>query len=269
VNELIGLLGIESWKPVFAALLLPPLPLLLLVLVGARLMLARRGLGWLLILIGTIALWLSTCAGFGTWLTRVLVAPPPALTPAQIAQLRAEVKAHQPLTIVVLGGGREPLAPEYGSASLKARSLERLRYGLWLGRETGAPVGFSGGVGWSEAGALSEAEVAERIAKQDFGVTLAWIEPQSRDTRENAMRTVALLERAGVKRALLVTHGWHMTRALAHFRADASGRIEVIAAPMGLARSSLGPALDWMPSTEGYARVNQALREGLARLVGA
>ena len=50
VNNLFILLGIESWKPLLTALLLPPVPLLLLVLVGTRLVLPRRGLGWLVIL---------------------------------------------------------------------------------------------------------------------------------------------------------------------------------------------------------------------------
>ena len=52
-----SLLGIESWKPVIPRRsMLPPVPLLLLVLVGARLLLARRGLGWLPILLATVGL---------------------------------------------------------------------------------------------------------------------------------------------------------------------------------------------------------------------
>ena len=34
MNELFYTLGIESWKPVLSALLLPPVPLLVLVLAG-------------------------------------------------------------------------------------------------------------------------------------------------------------------------------------------------------------------------------------------
>ena len=115
-----------------AALVLPPVPLLL-VLVGARLLLARRGLGWLLILLATVGLWLGACTGIGALLGRVLTKPPPALTSAQVAQLRADAKARR-------GHHRHRrarrrarhLAPEYGTADLRPRSLERLRYGLWL-----------------------------------------------------------------------------------------------------------------------------------------
>ena len=63
MNSLFVVLGIESWKPVLGALLLPPVPFLFLTLVGARLLLPRRGLGWLLIFISVVMLWLSTCTG--------------------------------------------------------------------------------------------------------------------------------------------------------------------------------------------------------------
>lgn len=268
MNNLFSLLGIDSWKPVLTALVLPPVPLLLLVLIGARLILPRRGLGWLLVLLGAAGIWLSACTGIGALLARTLLQPPPALTTPQISQLRSDVKARQPLAIVVLGSGRETLAPEYASASLSGNSLERLRYGLWLGRETGASVGFSGGIGWGGEVGPSEAEVAERIAAREFGVALKWIEDQSHDTRENAIFTVALLKRAGITRAVLVTNGWHMPRALHLFEAAAAGQITFVPAPMGMARLTLGPVLDWLPSAEGFTRVRQVLRESLGRLAG-
>ena len=56
MNELLALLGIESWKPILTTLLLPPVPLLLLTLIGARLVLPRRGLGWFLILLSVALL---------------------------------------------------------------------------------------------------------------------------------------------------------------------------------------------------------------------
>src|SRR5436853_6993605 len=71
VNQLFALLGIESWKPVAAALVLPPVPLLLLVLVGARLMLPRRGLGWFVIVVAVVLLWLSACLGAAQAITMV------------------------------------------------------------------------------------------------------------------------------------------------------------------------------------------------------
>ncbi|MGZ5214705.1 MAG: YdcF family protein, partial [Caldimonas sp.] len=150
MNSFFVMLGIESWKPVLAALLLPPVPFLLLTLVGARLLLPRRGLGWLLIVLSVVLLWVSACAGAARGLALLLLQPPAALSFDRVREIRAEVSARKPVAIVILGAGVEPFAPEYGVSSLQYPSLERLRYGLWLARETGAPIAFSGGVGWAQ-----------------------------------------------------------------------------------------------------------------------
>lgn len=250
------------------ALALPPVPLLLLILIGARLILPRRGLGWLFVLIGTVGIWLSACSGVGAVLTQLLLHPPPALSQDAVSRLKADVKARQPLTIVVLGGGRDTFAPEYARSNLRPRSLERLHYGVWLARETGATLGFTGGVGWGNSTGPTEAEVAEHVAAKDFGLALKWTEGDSRDTRENAIRTVALLKQAGVTRAVIVTHAWHMPRAMRLFNEAAGGAIEFVAAPIDLAPITRGGAIDWLPSTEGFERVRLVLREGLAKLAG-
>jgi uncharacterized SAM-binding protein YcdF (DUF218 family) len=270
MNGLLTLLGIESWKPVITALVMPPLPFFLLLLIGARLILPRRGLGWFVILLSLTGLWLSACAGMGQLLTQFALKPPAPYSAESIAELKAAVKAQQRVAIVVLGGGAEPLAPEYGISNLAPASLERLRYGLWLSRETGAPVAFSGGVGWVQSGdAKPEAEIASRIAAKEFGQPLKWLEDRSRDTRENAGHTVPLLKRDGITRIVLVTHGWHMPRAQKMFENAAGGSVRIEPAPMGLAQRTMRPALDWIPSPAGYQKVHQALRELLALLVRA
>ena len=217
VNSLFIMLGIESWKPILAALVLPPVPLLLLTLVGARLLLPRRGLGWLLIFISVVLLWLSACSGAARGLGQLFLQPPAAMSFDRVRELRAEIAAKKPLAIVILGAGVEPFAPEYGVSSLQYPSLERLRYGLWLARETGAPVAFSGGVGWGQPDAAAEAKVAAKIAAEEFNRPLKWQEEDSRDTRENALRTIALLKPAGIDHIVLVTHGYHMPRAMRAF----------------------------------------------------
>ena len=269
MNGLLTLLGIESWKPVLAALVLPPLPFFLLILVGARLILPRRGLGWSVILLSLAGLWFSTCLGTGLWLNQFVLKTPPALSTEGIAELKAATKAKEQIAIVVLGGGQESLAPEYGVSNLAPPTLERLRYGLWLSRETGAPVAFSGGLGWGQSDGQPEAQTAARVASHDFGQQLKWLEDRSHDTRENAAHTVPLLKQAGITRIILVTHGWHMPRALKMFEQAAGGAIKIQAAPMGLARRVDSPALDWLPTTAGYTSVNRALHELLGLLVRA
>jgi uncharacterized SAM-binding protein YcdF (DUF218 family) len=269
VNHLFVLLGLESWKPVLTALLMPPVPFLAVILLGARLLPTRRAWGCGLIAASVAGLWVTSTLAFGEWLEKAMLPVPHALSRDRIAELRRD-PGKATMAIVVLGGGMEPYAPEYGVSNLSGTSMQRLRYGLWLGRETGVPVAFSGGAGRGQADGPSEADAAARIADQEFGRPLRWTEGASRDTRENAMRMVPTLKRAGVTHILLVTHGWHMPRSLRNFEeAAAVAGMRVEPAPMGLARNLQTPTLEWMPSPPGTARVRNVLREAVGRLAGA
>jgi uncharacterized SAM-binding protein YcdF (DUF218 family) len=270
MNGLLNLLGIESWKPIAGALLLPPVPLLLLVLIGARLILPRRGLGWFVVILSVMGLWLGSCVGTAQLLTTLALKPPKPLSLSDIAELKDEARARKPVAIVILGGGAEALAPEFAVASLSAPSLERLRYGVWLSRETGLPMAMSGGVGWgAKADGQAEAQIGARIASQEFGRPLKWIEDTSRDTRENALRTVALLRADQINHIVLVTHGTHMPRAVRLFETAAGGAIRIQPAPMGLAKSNQAPWLDWVPSAAGFVKVSAVLHELVATTTGA
>ena len=268
MNDLFVMLGIQSWKPVLGTLVLPPVPFLVLILAGARLMFRRRLLAWSFVLVGVVGCWAMCTEAAGLALTNLLLTPPRALSPSEIHDLRRAPNT----AIVVLGAGRYRLAPEYGVSTLKRLSIERLRYGLWLGRQTGLPVVYSGGLGWGAEPGPTEAEIAARIAKQEFGQPLRWTEDQSRDTSENAIFSLALLHGQGIQRIVLVTHGFHMRRALGDFeRAERrSGTpMEIVAAPMGLPEGGPLDAVDFLPTAEGFRTTRIALHEWLGRLMGA
>jgi uncharacterized SAM-binding protein YcdF (DUF218 family) len=266
LNEIFLTLGIESWKPLLSALAMPPVPFVLLILVGARLMFRRRLLAWVLLLLGVSGVWLGCTVAAGNGLTQWLLKPPPALMESQINELKRAPKT----TIVVLGGGRRVLAPEYGMSALRPRTIERLRYGLWLARETSLPLGFSGGLGHGALPGPTEAEIAARTAEREFGRKLAWTESESRDTRENAIKTVALLQQAGIEQVVVVTEAYHMRRSIENFeRAAAGSHLRIVAAPMGMPAPGRLRALDWLPSVAGFERTQLALHEWLGRLAGA
>jgi uncharacterized SAM-binding protein YcdF (DUF218 family) len=271
MNEFLHVLGLEAWKPLLTALVMPPVPLLVLVVIGARVLRKRLWLGWTVTWIAVIALWATACTGVGEWLMHVMLKPPPALTPSQVFELRNRVSPRSPsLAVVVVGGGRESRAPEYGTANLGVWSFERLRYGIWLSREIGAPLAYSGGIGWAQSDdGPSEAQIAARIAERDFGRAIRWTEDESRDTRQNAQHSVALLKRDGVREIVLVTHGWHMRRAQRAFEQAAAQSITITPAPMGLAPRIERPILRWVPTIEGFVHVRRVLQEGLGLLVGA
>lgn len=277
MNSIVSALGIAAWKPVLTALLLPPVPLLLAIVIGAWMLRQRPGpsarRGMWLVMAGVLGLWLSACGGLAGALQAQLLDASPALSATRLAELKSQAPAapgKPRIAIVVLGGGAEPYAPEYGAGSLSRDSLERLRYGLWLGRQSGWPVAFSGGLGWAARAGEPEADVAARIAREDFQQPLRWVENTSRDTRENAALSVALLKNAGVTRIVLVTHGWHMQRARALFDgAAAASGMHIEPAPMGLAESSQLPVLDWLPSSDGFRQTRLVLREWLGWRLGA
>jgi uncharacterized SAM-binding protein YcdF (DUF218 family) len=268
MNDLLMTLGLLSWKPLLGTLVLPPLTLLPLILVGGWLLPKRRLLGWLFLLAGMIGLWGVCTVALGDSLITRLTQPPPALDAAQRAGLVGAPRT----AILVLGAGRKFLAPEYDSTDLKPMTLERLRYGLWLGRQTRLPVGYSGGLGYGSTPGQTEAETAQRIAERDFGQRLRWLEDESSDTNENAAYSVPLLRAAGIDTIVLVTHGFHQRRALAAFEralAHEGTRMRLIAAPVGLRRKGELQLGDWLPTNEGFVLTRLALHEWLGRLAGA
>lgn len=265
---------LSAYKPLLTALALPPASLIVLAVIGARLILPRRVVGFTLVLLACTGLWLTSTTGFARLLQDFALRIPPAWTAADVEALRQEVKA-QPrgrtdVAILVLGGGMKPRAPEYGVSDLTPASYQRLRYGVWLARATAAPLGFSGGLGWAQRdGETPEARIAERVAQEEFGTRLRWVEDLSRDTHENAARSAALLRSAGVRKVVVVTHAWHMPRALRSFREVLGQEMQVVGAPMGFFVRRHSPSLEWLPSGEGVYQNRVVLRELLAWLVGA
>lgn len=250
------MMSLGELKPILATLVLPPAAPLLLTLLGLLLAIRKKAWGLLLAFAGVALLWFLSCHAVAVWLAQTLL---PQHAPVTVAALKSSgVQA-----IVVLGGGVHPVAPEYGEAQSSPAAAMRLRYGAWLARQTGLPVAFAGGMGWgtAEAQVLSEGEVARRMAEQDYGLKLRWIDDQSRDTAENASLLRPLLQKDGVRRIALVTHAWHMPRSVLAF--ERAG-FTVTAAPMGFMLPSRNGLLEWLPSGNGLEDSRAILREWLA-----
>jgi uncharacterized SAM-binding protein YcdF (DUF218 family) len=253
-------------KATARALLLPPTPLLLLAGLGWALAPRRPRTGRALLLVALLGLWgVCTTAG-GDALVRLLTQPPPPLSPAQ----RAELVDAPHTAVLVLGAGRRVLQPEYGGPDLQPLGQERLRYGAWLARQTRLPLGFSGGASPGTDPGPSEAEVAAAVLqRQGEGPLLRWRESRSLDTDGNARESVRLLAAAGIRRTVLVTHGFHQRRALAAFERAAARQgitMALVAAPLGEPpERPLGPS-DWLPGHKGLQRSWLAVYEALAYL---
>ena len=169
-----------------------------------------------------------------------------------------------PQAIVVLGYGRYTAAPEYDSEDTATPlGLERLRYAAWLQRRTGLPILVSGGRAHNER--TAEAEFMKQTLIEDFRANVRWMEDQSRNTRENAERSAALLAETKIKHVYLVTHAWHMRRAARHFE---STGVRVTPAPTGFHTLAGGEnsLFDYLPTARGMQLVSLALHERLGLL---
>jgi uncharacterized SAM-binding protein YcdF (DUF218 family) len=218
------------------SLLQPPGSVLLLGLVGLWWMRHHKRGGAALIGLALLLLYVASTPLMSGWL-RQRLAEYPALSTARIEAAGAQA-------IVVLGGGRDSGADEYGGESVSSISLQRLRYGAWLQRKTGLPLLVAGGS--PLGGTRPEAELMAAVLRDEFGVPVRWLETRSVNTFENAALSAPILKNAGIRRVFLVTSGYHMPRAVAAF--DGTG-IEVVAAPTVVAkRGALHPrAMDFIP----------------------
>jgi hypothetical protein len=142
-------------------------------------------------------------------------------------------------------------------------TLQRLDYALFLHRKTGLPIVVSGGSVKGDTTPL--AQLGGEWLQRQAGVTPMAVESGSRDTRENALNSAEALRARGIEKVLLVTHAYHMPRALLNAR---TAGIDAIPAPFGF--ESVPPALqrpgelgDWLPKPGYLGRSYLILHEML------
>jgi uncharacterized SAM-binding protein YcdF (DUF218 family) len=161
--------------------------------------------------------------------------------------------------IVVLGAGRYSDAPEYGGDTVSRFELERLRYGAHLQRLTHLPLMLVGGIAKAEEGRTPEALLMKEAATEDFGMDVTWTETRSHTTAENAANAAALLREHGIQHIYLVTHAWHMPRAVWSFQ---KAGITVTPAPTAFVTlKSDQHEFAWLPSARALYNVSLALHE--------
>jgi len=225
-------------RAILKTLLLPPGGLILLLLIGW--LFARRFLGRLLILLATLALYLLSTPATVDWLAAQLETVP-APTAQQLRDSGADA-------ILVLMADMHRVNPELdGAPALSALSLQRIDYGLALHRKTGLPILLSGGSVKGDTPPL--AELGAAWLKDRAGVTARAIETASRDTWENAHNSAEMLKQQRLDRVLLVTHAFHMPRAVLSMQAAG---VDVVPAPFAFehvppAMRQPSEASDWLP----------------------
>jgi uncharacterized SAM-binding protein YcdF (DUF218 family) len=214
-----------------AAWLIPPGCLIVLAAWGLLRMRKHPRSGKTLSVLALASLWaLST-----PWLSRLLLQ---AWEPVATNVLQAPPAQ----AIVVLGGGQNHAAPEFGDDTVNDTTLTRVRYAAHLHRLTGKPVLVSGGS--PEGNPRTEAQVMKAAMENDFKVAVTWTETASANTLENARASRALLAPLGIHRIYLVTHARHMPRSRWAFT---QAGFDVVAAPTAFATHFRVSLVDFMP----------------------
>jgi len=235
-------------KKLLVAWIFPPMGPVLLTIFGLFL-LHRRRLGFYCIVLAQSLLGLLSLPVVAAALIHSVERYPP-IPEAGLKQAQA---------IVILGGGSHYAAPEYGGEdTVSAASLQRSRYGAWLWRQSGLPLLVSGGLVYGDK---AEAESMRAVLEAEFKVPVRWVENRSRDSRENARYSADMLKAAGVRRIALVSHAYHLSRAVPLFEAQG---LEVIPAPT-MFEDELPGIEAWLPSAEALNQSYQALHEWVGR----
>jgi uncharacterized SAM-binding protein YcdF (DUF218 family) len=226
-----------SWffTNLLSAFLLPPLNLLLVAALGLWLWHKRPLVARTLLTASVVLLWLLSTPYFAGLLLQGLEGEP------YVTDTR------KPLAdaIVVLGGGTYFHAPEYGGDTVGRATLERLRFAAKLHRETGKPVLVTGGAPLGNG--TSEAEQMKQALVQEFNVPVQWAESASNNTLESARLSYQTLKQAGIDRIYLVTHAWHMPRAVQSFQ---SAGFQVVPAPTAYTTRYRTDLLTFIPNAD-------------------
>jgi uncharacterized SAM-binding protein YcdF (DUF218 family) len=240
------------WRALAKTLVLPPAAPIAIALAGFVLMVRRRRAGRLVAMAGVLLLALLAMPAIGALLLKAVDISPP-FDPSRVDGARA---------IVIIGGGVRRDAAEYGGDTLARLTLERVRYGARVARQTSLPVLVSGGIGLG--GGASEASLMRTALESEFGVAVRWVEDRSRTTHENARMSAAILRSEGIDRVVLVAHGFDMRRAIAEFAAAGIG---VVAAPTSTGSHAPSTLLDFVPSIDGLTKSYYALYELIGEAV--
>ncbi|MDR3629924.1 MAG: YdcF family protein [Desulfocapsaceae bacterium] len=207
--------GVFLLKKILEAFINPPFMAYVLIGLGLILRLRKTSRGLLLAWCGLlIGLFLVTPVTV-TWLAKQLETFP-AVETARLKEAQG---------IVILGGGERSWAQEYGGAAPVGATLERLRYGARLARQTALPVLVSGG---ATPGHEPEAATMAESLQTDFGIAVRWKEDRSLDTADNARYSAEILKNAGITKIVLVTSASHMRRAVQEFK---RAGLDVVPAP--------------------------------------
>lgn len=162
----------------------------------------------------------------------------------------------EPGAIIILGGDADRTSDPLVRTEAGSLSVQRLASAAIVARRTGLPVLITGGtLGRDEQ---PVADLMADLFRDAFGLPVAWRETRAMNTCENAEFSAKILRDAGIKSALVVTHAWHMPRALLSFQRVG---YPVIASPLYGDRHEVQGLADFLPHAHAWMRSFYAIHE--------
>jgi uncharacterized SAM-binding protein YcdF (DUF218 family) len=230
--------------------LIPPVGLIWWLLIGA--IVSRRR--------GRLGMWIM---GSGFALLYALATP--VVGGQLIGSLEAvhpvAPNAEQPGAIIILGADGERTPDPLVTAEPGPLSLQRLAGAALIVRENKLPVLITGArVG---SGEPAVANLMADLFTQAFGLPVEWRETKAENTCENARYSAGILRKAGINSALVVTHAWHMPRAILAFR---QAGFDMVPAPLRGDAQEIHGISDFLPHTSAWLRSFYALHEWIGLL---
>ncbi len=234
------------------AIILPPTINFIFILAGLFLKKRKKILSKFFIYTGSLTFVLFCLLPFSDFLLKNLEQYPPLKFPVRVEGEQA---------IVILSGGSQLNAPEFGKGIDGSLTLQRNRYAALLEQQTGLPVLVSGGKVMSDL--VSEASVMTSTLTDSFGIEVRWQEEESLNTAENAFYSANILKKEGIDTIFLVTHAWHMPRAVMMFEKQG---LKVTPAPTIFVFNEELHLLDYLPSAGALCNTRLALHEYLGMI---
>jgi len=237
-------------KNLVSAFLLPPLSLIVLGVAGVLFLKNHPVLGKSLIIFTLILFYILSIPIFAERALQTLEVP-----------TRSNSEINKAQAIVILGGGTYIEAPEYGGHTVSPYGLERVRYGAYLHRHTGKPILVTGGDSLDIGS--SEAEQMKSVLENEFHILVEWSENNSRDTRESAYNSFSILRKNKITHIALVTHAWHMPRAIKEF--ERAG-FKVTPASTAYVNKRNKNLFSFIPSVDAFLKSRLFIREAIGIL---
>ena len=226
----------------------PPFNCILIAILGLLLLRFFRKTGTIIISLAVFLLYIQSIPA-----TAYILSKKYELPPLQMADLKTAD------AIVILGGGVNPNGFEYESGiNVNLGTLVRLQYAASLAKlQPHKLIITSGGY----TGKVREANVMRDILRTSFGVkNPILVEPNSRNTDENAKFVANLLQPLHVNNVILITQAYHMRRSIMLFKKyglnPTAGSTDYY-----VSEDALTPWLSFIPSAGSMLQVSVVFHE--------